>query len=111
MKEMSKRQDIITQFDSVEKEREYWEARGPLGPNGKGRLNRPAPNEQRTSFLSVRLSGDELTRLRDLAVKYDCGPSTLARRVLVGLLEQVEKASKQEDTKTVRTITLDELGR
>jgi hypothetical protein len=97
------------QFKSMEEERDYWEARGPLGQGYRSRLNKPARREQLTSFLSVRLSDNELTQLRDLAAKCDCGPSTLARRVLVVLLEQVIKASTKQDEKAVRTITIEEV--
>jgi hypothetical protein len=78
------------QIKAMEKEREYWEARGPLEKGARGRINEPVPKENRSSFLSVRLSGKELTQLRDLADRYNLGPSTFARQALVSLIGNAE---------------------
>ncbi len=94
---------------SLEEEREYWEARGPLAEGHRGRLNKPSPDVQRCSFLSLRMSGAELTRLRDLAMQFDCGPSTFARRVLVAVMDQMEKRAKVDQGKADRSVTLEEI--
>ncbi|MBA7660932.1 hypothetical protein ES703_68938 [subsurface metagenome] len=78
----------IPEFKSLEEEREYWEAHGPLAKGHKGRIHRPKPNQKRSSFLSIRLTGEELTRLRDMAAKLGTGPSTYARQVLKLAIEQ-----------------------
>src|SRR3989304_9780388 len=91
----------IPEFKTLEEEREYWEARGPLGEGKKGRVNRPSPGQKRSSFLAVRLTGEELTRLRDIAAKQGLGPSTFARLVLASAIEHESKLPK--------LITLDEL--
>ncbi|MBI2934731.1 MAG: hypothetical protein HYY29_04070 [Chloroflexi bacterium] len=99
----------VPQFKSFEEEREYWEARGPFGEGHRARLNRPSPGAQRGSFLTVRMSGAEITRLRDVAIKFDCGPSTLARRILIAFIDQMEKLGKMEARKDDRTLTLEEI--
>jgi len=101
--------DVNPKFDSIDEEREYWETRGPLGSGKRGRVNKPVPEEQRRSFLSVRLSGDELTRLRDLAGKNGSGPSTFARQVLLAFMELVEKRGETQETESVRTVSLEEV--
>lgn len=78
----------IPEFKSLEEEKEYWEARGPLAEGHKGRTNKPRPRQRRSSFLAVRLTGEELTRLRDLAATQGLGPSTFARIVLNSVIEQ-----------------------
>ena len=78
----------IPEFKSLDEEREYWEARGPLAEGHKGRINRPKPGQKRSSFLSIRLTGEELTQLRDMAAEFGMGPSTYARQVLRLAIEQ-----------------------
>jgi len=78
----------IPEFQSLEEEREYWEARGPLAEGQKGRINKPKPGQKHSSFLSIRLTGDELTQLRDMAAKCGMGPSTYARQILKLTIEQ-----------------------
>jgi hypothetical protein len=86
---MKTREDTkIPEFQSLEEEKEYWEARGPLGEGYKGRVNKPKIRQKRSSFLAVRLTGEELTRLRDTAAKQGLGPSTFARVVLTNAIEQ-----------------------
>ena len=78
----------IPEFKSLDEEREYWEARGPLAEGHKGRINKPQPDQKRSSFLSIRLTGEELTQLRDMAAEFGMGPSTYARQVLKLAIEQ-----------------------
>jgi hypothetical protein len=91
----------IPEFQSLEEEREYWESRGPLAEERKGRIDKPKPRQKRSSFLAVRLTGEELMRLRDIAAKRGIGPSTFARLVLMSVIEDQSKLSKH--------ITLDKL--
>lgn len=91
----------IPEFRSLEEEREYWETRGPLAQERKGRINKPKPGQRRSSFLAVRLTGEELTRLRDVAAKQGLGPSTFARVLLTSATELGGKLPK--------IVTLDEL--
>ena len=78
----------IPEFKSLDEEREYWEARGPLAEGQGGRINRPKPGQKRSSFLSIRLTGEELTQLRDMAAEFGMGPSTYVRQVLKSAIEQ-----------------------
>lgn len=70
----------IPKFQSLEDEREYWEARGPLAEGHKGRLNRS--ERRRLSFLNTRLTGEELAHIHALAVRRGIGASTLVRLTL-----------------------------
>jgi hypothetical protein len=97
------------QFISQEDEREYWESRGPLAKGARGQINSPAPKEKRSSFLSVRLSGEELTKLRDIASHYDLGPSTFAQRILVSFIRQTQPFSDKKDLENKTIITMDDL--
>jgi len=91
----------IPKFQSIEEEREYWEARGPLAEGHKGRISKPKTRQKRSSFLAVRLTGEELTRLRDIAAKRGIGPSTFARILLTSVIEHQSKLPKH--------VTLDDL--
>ena len=86
-----KRRDTgIPEFESLEEEREYWETRGPLAEEHKGRINKPKPAQRRSSFLAVRLTGEELTHLRDMAAKQGLGTSTFARLILTSVIKRRE---------------------
>lgn len=78
----------IPEFQSLEEERRYWETHGPLAEGHKGRINKPKVGQKRSSFLAVRLTGEELTQLRDIAAKQGLGPSTFARVVLAQAIDR-----------------------
>jgi hypothetical protein len=82
----------IPEFKSPEQEKEYWEARGPLAEGHQGTIHKPRPKQKRSSFLAVRLTGEELTRLRDIAAKQGLGPSTFARIVLTSAIDRQSPA-------------------
>ena len=85
---MKGREDVgIPEFQSLEEERGYWEVRGPLADEHKGRLNRPRSGQKRSSFLAVRLTGEEIATLRDIAAKQGLGPSTFAQIVLTSVID------------------------
>lgn len=77
----------IPNFKSLEEEKAYWEARGPLAEGHTGRVSKPGRREKRSSFLVIRLTGEELTRLRDIAAEQGLGPSTFARLSLKRAIE------------------------
>jgi antitoxin component of RelBE/YafQ-DinJ toxin-antitoxin module len=85
---MNKRNNTIPEFKTLEEERAYWEARGPLAEGHKGTINKPRSKQKRSSFLAVRLTGEELTRLRNIAAKQGLGPSTFARMLLTSAIER-----------------------
>jgi hypothetical protein len=85
---MKYKDEKIPEFKTLEEERAYWEARGPLAPGNRGRIHKPVPGQQRNSFLAVRMTGKEIGQLRDLAVKQGVGPSTYARMLLVKAIEE-----------------------
>jgi hypothetical protein len=95
-----KNTDKIPEFKTLEEEREYWEARGPLAPGNRGRWSKPVPGQKHSSFLAVRMTGEEIKRLRQLAEKQGVGPSTYARILLT---KAIEKQS------VVETVTLSEI--
>jgi len=73
-------------FSSLEEEDEYWKTHSPLDEGYEGEVQKS--KRKRSSFLSIRLTGDELTQLRDMAAKFGMGPSTYARQVLRLTIEQ-----------------------
>ena len=97
----------IPKFESLAEERKYWEARGPLAEEHKGKINKPKPGQRRSSFLAVRLTGEELTRLRDTAAKQGLGPSTFARLVLTRAIENESGMSKAVTSDEIKDL-LDE---
>ena len=89
MKEMKNiKKTSIPKFETLEDERKYWEERGPLADGHKGTINKPKPKEKLSSFLAVRMTGEEITHLRDMAAKQGVGPSTFARMVLTSVIQR-----------------------
>jgi len=80
---MAKKNEI-PEFKTLKEEREYWESRSSLE---KGHIHRPKPGEKHSSFLAVRMTGEEIDRLRELAAKKGIGPSTYARMLLTSAIE------------------------
>ena len=78
----------IPEFKTLEEEREYWDARGPLADGHRGRWNIPKPGQKHSSFLAVRMTGAEITKLRDIAAKQGLGISTYARILLTKAIEE-----------------------
>jgi hypothetical protein len=94
---MKKREDAkLPEFQSLDEERNYWEAHGPLAEGHKGRVNKPKPGQTRSSFLAVRLTGEELTRLREIAAHQGVGPSTFARLLLTTAIERQARLPKNK---------------
>lgn len=67
-------------FKNIEEEDKYWETHSPLDEGFEGEVE--TSKQKRSSFLSVRMTGDELSKLRDAAAKLGLGPSTYARLIL-----------------------------
>ena len=87
MRAEKKKDTGIPEFKSLEEEREYWEARGPLAEGHRGTIHRPKPGEKHSSFLAVRMTGEEIDRLREAAARYGVGTSTFARIILRYVIE------------------------
>lgn len=68
-------------FASVEEEEEYWERHSPLAEGYEGTVEQK--RQPRSSYLALRLSGEELKQLRDAAQKAGIGPTTLARKLIL----------------------------
>ena len=82
---MKKKENSIPHFKSLEEEKAYWETLGPLAEGQKGRVS--LAKQRRSSFLVIRLTGEELTRLRNVARERGLGPSTYGRLVLKQAIE------------------------
>ena len=73
-------------FGSLEEEDEYWKTHSPLDEGYEGEVQKS--KRKRSSFLSLRLTGEELTQIRDMGAKLGMGPSTYARQLLSFIIEQ-----------------------
>ena len=73
-----KKEEKIPKFSSLEEERKYWEKRAKAP--GNWIENKP---QRRSSFLAIRLTGEEITKLRDAAEKQGVPLSTFARQALI----------------------------
>ena len=96
-------------FESLEEEKEYWEKKGPMARGAKSRLAYPETSEKLSSFLSVRLSGKEITQLRDLAAVYDCGLSTLVRNILLAYLQHLNVEAETKPANSTDLNCLDKV--
>ena len=72
-------------FASVEEEQEYWRKHSPLTEDYEGTVQHR--RQRRSSYLSLRLSGEELKQLRDAARRAGIGSTTLARNLILRGLE------------------------
>lgn len=92
-----KKDTKIPAFQSLEEEREYWESQGPLAEGYKARINKSQLGQKLSSFLSVRLGGEELTLLRDMAAKVGLPPSTYARLAIMSMVQRLALSSAKQD--------------
>ena len=82
-----KDKDAIPEFRTAEQEDEFWRRLSSPG-QGERRVIQRKP-EKRSCYLALRLTGEELARLREAARRADVGPTTLARKlILKGLQEE-----------------------
>jgi len=72
-------------FSNLEEEHKYWETHSPLEEGYEGEVQ--TGEQRRSSFLSVRMTGEELSRLRAAAAEYALGPSTYARLLIRTVLD------------------------
>ncbi len=82
------KENKLPEFQSLEEEKEYWEARGPLAEGRKGRINKPRLGQKRSSFLSIRLTGEEITALREVAAMFYTRPSEFARGAILDAVKR-----------------------
>ncbi len=97
-----KEDNRLPEFQSLEEEKEYWEARGPLAEGRKGRINKPKANQQRSSFLSVRLTGEEITGLREVAAIFYTKPSELARGAILDSVKRFKSLYERDQKERER---------
>ncbi len=79
-------------FGSIEEEDKYWETHSPLDEGFEGEVE--TSEQKRSSFLSVRMTGDELSQLRDEAANVGLGPSTYARLVLTHAITRQNESAQ-----------------
>lgn len=75
----------IPKFNNLDEEDKFWQSHSPLVEGAEGKVQKKKQN--RASFLSIRLTGEELSKLREQAIQYGLGPSTYARQVLIQAME------------------------
>ncbi|MBI4286988.1 MAG: hypothetical protein HY671_01000 [Chloroflexi bacterium] len=82
----------VPKFKSLEEERKYWDERSPLAEGYEGKVQ---PGRQKlSSYFALRLTGEEIMRLRNAAAKKDLTISAYARKVLMSAVEKEEGPSK-----------------
>jgi len=77
-------------FGSIEEEDKYWATHSPLDEGYSAEIQKE--KQKRSSFLTIRLTGEELTQLRDLASSKGMGPSTYIRTLIKGSLTPMKHA-------------------
>jgi predicted DNA binding CopG/RHH family protein len=78
-------------FKSFEEEDKYWATHGPLEEGYDVEVQKE--RQKHSSFLTIRLTGEELTQLRDLAMSKGMGPSTYIRTLIKDALTSREHAT------------------
>jgi len=72
-------------FGSAEEENKYWATHSPLDEGYAGVIQKE--KQKRSSFLTIRLTGEELTQLRDISSSKGMGPSTYIRAMIKDALK------------------------
>jgi len=80
-----KKEYPVPKFSSLEEEDKFWQSHSPLIEGYEGKVQKKKQN--RASFLSIRLTGEQLAQLREIATHYGLGPSTYARQLLIQGIE------------------------
>ena len=80
-----KKEYPVPKFSSIEEEDRFWQSHSPLMEDYEGKVQKRKQN--RASFLSIRLTGEELAQLRETAAHYGLAPSTYARQLLIQGME------------------------
>lgn len=76
----------IPSFKDLKEEDKFWQNRSPLLEEAKPeQVQRKRQN--RSSFISIRLTGEELSFLREQAISYGLAPSTYARQIIIQAME------------------------
>ena len=97
MSRMEKRKEPYPNpnFVSAEEEAQYWDKHSPLAEGYEGTAQQKG--QKRSSYLALRLSGEELKQLRDAAQRAGIGPTTLARKLILdGLKAERQLTSRVE---------------
>ena len=82
-------------FASIEEEEKYWQEHSPLSEGYEGTVQEKS--QKRSSYLALRLSGEELALLRDTAKKDGIGITTLARNlILQGMHKKIDIVARLE---------------
>jgi hypothetical protein len=79
--EKSKKRYPNPKFGSFEEEEKYWQEHSPLAEEYRGVVQRR--RQVRSSYLALRLSGEELKWLRNAAERAGIGPTTMARNLIL----------------------------
>jgi len=93
-------------FSSIEEEDKYWATHSPLGEGFN--VEAQKEKQKRSSFLSIRLTGEELTQLRDIATANGMGPSTFIRILIKDALSDKQDviSTRDEGSRLVRLLAL-----
>ena len=92
-------------FKSIEEEEQYWVTHSPLDEGYEGEVIKG--ERKLTSILTVRLTGEEITDLRDIASELGMGPSTYARMVLKTVIKEHRVSIKGVKSSKNKTATDD----
>ncbi len=79
-------------FSSIEEEDTYWKNHSPLDEGFKGEVE--TSEQKRSSFLSVRMTGDELSQLKEEAANLGLGTSTYARLILTQAITRQKNSAQ-----------------
>jgi antitoxin component of RelBE/YafQ-DinJ toxin-antitoxin module len=77
------------EFKDLDEEHRYWQEHSPLDEGYEGRVQKAS--QKRNSFLTIRLTEEELTQLRDLSTSLGMKPSTLMRIGLKLMINNVDQ--------------------
>jgi len=98
---MSVGKEFIPQFETEEQEAEYWDTHSPLDLTAEPKAQKVRVRGANDSPITIRLDSETRLKLNKLAAEREVGPSTLARSILMSVIEHRGNLPK--------SITLDDL--
>jgi len=103
-----KKQYPAPKFQNQEEEDKYWQTHSPLAEGYEGKAQYKKQN--RASFLSIRLTGEELAHLREAAAFRRLTPSTYARQLIIDGIEAPNKQGISPSDISIADLTDEELA-
>ena len=83
---MGKKKELTPEFESEEKEAEYWDTHSPLDRGAEPKAHELRVRGAKDRPVTIRLDSETRRKLEEAAAQRGIGPSTLARSILLSTI-------------------------